>query len=327
MITLKNEEIELILLPLGATIYQLKTKNKFGEFRNIALTHRDLETYENGNPSYFGATCGRFAGRIANGTFEIDGIKYNFPKNYRDKHTLHGGYNGFNGVVWDYEIIEEKEKSICVFTHTSEDLEEGFPGTLELKVEYVVEKNTVTINYYAISDKKTYLNMTNHNYFSLTDDEKNIYNHILQLDSKKYITCDEDVIPTGTMDVVGTEFDFTKPIKLGDLSNKKDKILQEFGGYDNAFALDKSDLGFDLYLKDEKSGRSMKIVSTYPSVVLYTYNEPNTTELLDRENVKHCGIAIEPQYAPNAPNDDRFFIPIVDENNPYKESIKYIFNE
>lgn len=325
MITLKSSEIELKLLPIGATIYELKTK-KDGIFQNVVLAHQDEAEYTTGNTCYFGNSCGRFSGRINNAQFTLDGTTYNLQAN-DGKHNLHGGIQGFSKTVWDYTISEDSDKSTCVFSHSFKHLEEGFPGNIDVKIEYVVHKNSLTINYYATSDQRTYLNLTNHSYFNMGAITDTLYNQTLQLDCTKFIECDEDVIPTGIADVSGTEFDFRQPTKIGDLNKKEYPILKTFNGFDNAFLLDKSDMGYDLYLKDETTGRSLKIQTSYPCVVLYTYNRPVDTQLLDRPNKKHIGMAIEPQFAPNAMNDDRFNIPIVDQDTPYHQTIKYIFNE
>lgn len=327
MIKLTSSEVELELNPYGASIYQLKTKNKNGEFKNIELAHEDLKLYETTNPSCFGATCGRFAGRITDAKFTLDGVEYNLSKNYEGDHILHGGFKNFILTKWDYEVLEEDGKSICRFTTKSEHLAEGFPANIEVMSEYVLEKNTLTLNYYATADRKTYLNITNHGYFNLSDDDDNLYNHDLQLDCSKYIVTDEIVIPKEIKSVDNTEYDFRKTKKLDGLSDKKDSVLKSLNGYDSCFLIDKSGMGYDLYLKDEKSGRTLKCISTYPSVVLYTYNRPTETVLKDRKNVEHAGVAIEFQYAPNAMNVDELYIPVIDVDRPYKESIKFIFNE
>ncbi len=326
IITLKSSEVELQLVPAGAAIYQIKTKNKNGEYKNISISHENANTYAEGNGPCLGATCGRFSGRIKDAVFTLDGETYELAKN-DGKHNLHGGYKGFGTVIWNHEVIEEGSVSKCIFTHNSPHLEEGFPGNVEAKVEYILDGNTLTINFYGTSDRRTYLNLTNHNYFNLSDGEsEDIKNHLLQLNSTKYVSCDKDVIPTGLVDVAGTEYDFREPKAFGDLGNKQDEILKAFGGFDNCFALDKDSGKPDLYLKDEKSGRTLKIETSYPCVVLYTHNSAGKEKYIGRENIKHIGVAIEPQYAPNAVNDDRFFIPVVDAENPYRETIKYTFN-
>ncbi len=327
IITLKSSEVELQLLPVGATIYQIKTKNKNGEFKNICISHENVEEYSSGNKSYLGVTAGRVAGRIEGGKFELDGKSYELAKNNNNKHNLHGGNVGFSHRLWDYEVTEEGDISKCIFTYNSPHMEEGFPGNVEAKVEYILEGNSITLNFYGTSDMKTYLNLTNHSYFNLSDGKsENIREHLLQLNSTKYLECDEDVIPTGLVSVEGTEYDFRVPTAFGDLDKKQDATLKAFKGYDNCFVLDKENDNCDIYLKDEKSGRTMTINTTYPYVVIYTYNTTTDGTFIGRENVKNIGVAIEPQYASNSMNNDSFFIPVVEEGKPYKETIKYTFN-
>ncbi len=325
IITLKSEEVEVQLSTYGAAIVGLMTKDKNGVFGNIVLSHSEEVSYKK-NKAYFGATCGRVAGRITNAEFEIDGVKYELSKNCKGKHTHHGGSDNLTFKDWDYETVEDKEKSICRFKCMSKHLDQGFPANVEVTCEYVLERNELSINYYGSADCKTYLNLTNHSYFNLSNDE-NIYGHDLQIDSSKYVVTDENIIYQSISSVDGTEFDFRKSAKLNGLSDKKDAILSKINGYDSCFILDKSGMGYDLYLKDENSGRSLKCITTYPSAVIYTYNSAADVVLLDRKNVAHAGVAIEFQYAPNAMNVEGLYIPIIDENRPYKESIKFIFNE
>lgn len=326
IITLKSSEVELQLIPYGAAIYQLKTKNKDGVFKNIQLTHSDITKYENGNPYCLGATCGRFIGRIKDAKFEIDGETFNLTKNFLDKHCLHGGIKNFTKVKWEYEVIQNNDKSICVFTHKSSHLEEGFPANVELKIEYILEKNTLTINYFATADRKTYLNISNHGYFNLSDDESTIYNHELKIDSSNYIELDNESIPLDITNVEGRDLDFRNRDTIGNFYQSKDEHIKRFNGIDTPFVLDKSK-DYDVHLSHKASGRSVTFKTTYPVVVIYTYNEKGDIEFLDRQNIEHCGVAIELQYAPNAMNREEFHIPIVDVNKPYENSITMIFND
>ncbi len=325
VINLNSNDVQLSLLDYGATIYQLKTKDKDGNFNNIVLTHKNIETYYNGNPAYLGATCGRYAGRIANGQFKINEETYNLTKNFNDKHTLHGGNKNLSKVVWEYEVSEVENKSICTFKYLSKHLEEGFPANVYFEVKYILEGNELTIEYFARADRKTYLNLTNHSYFNLSD-ESTVDNHFLQLDSNSFIDCDVEQIPIGIETAKNNEFDFTKPKKFGNLSNKKHKTLKQLNGFDNVFILNKNNKQYDVKLKSEKSGRSVEIKTSYPCCVVYTYNKNRNSELLNKEDLAHCAVAIELQYAPNAMNSDLLEIPIIDENNSYENFIKYKFN-
>ncbi len=326
IIELQTDEIRLSLLTIGATIYKIETKDKDGKFDNIILSHENIETYFEGNPAYFGSTCGRVAGRIVDAKFEIDNVIHSLSKNYVDKHTHHGGEKGLSNVEWDFEIIESGNKKNCIFTYNSPDLENGFPGNVEVKCEYVLENNKLTINYYGTSDRKTFLNLTNHSYFNLSKNEE-LYNHKMFINSNNVVLVDKDVLPLEIVNVTGSEFDFSVEKDFGCLKNiSKESLLYNQNGIDNAFIINKGKIKHDLILSHEETGRSVKVKSTYPTIVLYSYNFPIKEGLLNRDNKRHVGLAIEPQYAPNAMNDKRFNIPIVDKNAPYQESIVYEFN-
>lgn len=325
-ITLQSDEIILKLLPMGATIYQIHTKNSNGDFKNIVLTHKNIKQYDD-NIGYFGATCGRVAGRIKGGEITIDNNVFNLSKNEYNSNTLHGGYVNLSKVLWDYEIIKTVDKSICLFKYKSSHLDEGFPGNVDLKVEYILKNNKLKINYYGRSDRKTYLNLTNHSYFNLSDSDETIYEHSLQIAGNSFLEMNEQSIPIDIKDVKNTDFDYLKLTKIGDIFAKNDNNIKSSNGYNHSFKLNKEIEDYSLILKDTKSQRSVKIKTTYPHIVLYTYNEIEDTILLNRKNVRHAAIAIEPQYAPNAINDNRFFIDLVDVNKSYFNSIEYLFNE
>ncbi|MFV0520532.1 MAG: aldose epimerase family protein [Lachnospirales bacterium] len=325
-IKLQSKDIILKLLPKGATIYELQTKNKNGIFKNIVLTHKNIEQYNVNNEGYFGATCGRFAGRIEKGSFTIGKTLYELTKNENQNTTLHGGNKSLSNVLWDYTITEKENKSICMFEYTSKDLEEGFPGNVKLKVEYILENNTLTINYYGTTDKKTYLNLTNHSYFNLSDEDDRIYNHYLKLNADYFLDLNENLVPKNIISVQNTDFDYRTLRQIGNLKEQKDINIKDSLGINHPFKLKEDNIDYDLFLEDKKSGRTLKIKTTYPFIVLYTYNYPTNTELLNRANKKHSAIAIEPQYPPNAVNDNRFNLKLTDIENPYFHNITYIFS-
>ncbi len=328
-ILLRNENVEVELLQTGATIYQIKTKDKNGEFRNIVLSHKYTNEYTCGNELYAGVTCGRLGGRVENAEFSIDGETFKLDKNFLGKHNLHGGANSVSHTDWDYELFENiqyenKVASKCVFKIKSNHLQNGFPGNVELTAEYILVENELILNYYGTSDRKTYLNLTNHSYFNLSSNDT-IREHNLTLDADKYVITDLEVIPHEVALVDNTEYDFRTTKVFGNLESKEDSLLKELLGYDHCFVLNKKS-EYDLILEDKESGRVLKIQTTYPSVVIYTYNFPVTSEFVDRKNIQYAAVAIEPQFPPNAMNGDLFNLPIVDVDAPYKETIRYIFN-
>ncbi len=323
-IILKNSEIEVELLEIGASIYQIKTKDKNGEFGNIVLSHKDSIEYTVGNDIYAGVTCGRIGGRIENAEFSIDGETFKLDKNFVNKHNLHGGINSISHRAWNYELFEDGQLSKCIFKINSSHLDNGFPGNVEITVEYVLMGNELVVNYYGTSDRKTYLNLTNHSYFNLGK-TSTIKEHYLTLDCDNYVVTDTELIPQKIATVSNTEYDFRTEKQFGKLENKEDILIKAFLGYDHCFVLNKKS-EYDLILEDKESGRVLKIQTTYPSVVLYTYNFPGTSEFLDRENLQYSAVAIEPQFPTNAMNGDLFTLPVVDVDTPYKETIRYIFN-
>ncbi len=325
LIKLQSSEIQLTLIPMGASIFELKTKDKFGDFGNIVLTHDNINAYNEGNPSYLGATCGRIIGRIANGKFDIDGETFELTKNFKNLHTMHGGEKNLARVKWNYEKYEEGDRSICVFKYFSKHLEEGFPGNVNFTVEYILEYNTLTINYFATSDRPTYISLTNHSYFNLSNGDSTIYNHNIQVPSRELVTTNEDNITNGVEDISESELDLSRLTTFSDLNNKSHEALKKLGGFDCVYQLNEN-RNYDVYLEDVDSGRSLKMKSTYPSLIVYTYNSDKKFPLSERENRKHIGVALEPVYVPNAVNNKTFYIPLVDKDNPYKNSIKYTFS-
>ncbi len=328
-ILLRNSNVEVELLQTGAAIYQIKTKDKNGEFGNIVLSHKETSEYKTGNDLYAGVTCGRIAGRIENAEFVLDGETYKLEKNFVGKHNLHGGFKSISHMDWDYEVFENinyegKEATKCVFKINSSHLEKGFPGNVEINTEYILVENELIVNYNGTSDRKTYLNLTNHSYFNLGNADT-IKAHSLTLDCDKYVITNSEIIPQKIENVNNTEYDFRETKAFGNLESKEDELLKELLGYDHCFVLNKKS-EYDLILQDKESGRVLKIQTTYPSVVMYTYNFPAEAEFVNRKNVQYAAVAIEPQYPPNAMNGELFNLPVVDVDAPYKETIKYIFN-
>ncbi len=325
-IKLENNDVKVFLLSRGATIYQIQTKNKEGRFKNIVLSHKELDEYENGNEGYFGSTCGRVAGRIRGASFKIDDELFELSKNDNSKNTLHGGFVNLSKVDWTYIVTNKDNVSVCIFKYMSKHLEEGFPGDVEFEVKYTLKDKNLVVEHYAHSNRKTYINLTNHSYFNLSDIDQNIYNHKLQINSDRFLEMDIESIPINVQMIEGSAFDFRKLKFIGNITCIIDENVIKSKGFNHALLLNKNSERNYIYLLDEVSKRSVTITTSYPCVVVYTYNEITNTKLLDRENVKHAGIALELQYQPNEINEINDNIIYVDKNNPYYEFIKYEFN-
>lgn len=322
-IILENDFITLHLLPFGATIYKLYTKDKFGEKENIVLSHKNIDTYKT-NPSYFGTTCGRHAGRIENGKFEINGQEYLATQN-DGNNSLHGGQFGVSFKDWDYTYSEDDDTMVVKFTLFSKDGEDGFPGNVQITTQYTVIKNKLYLEYVCDTDKDTLINLTNHSYFNLYGkNKKPIYNHELYLSCNKYVATNEESLPTTIEDVKNTPFDFNTAKKIGNIEEIDFPLIRMLDGYDTCFIFKDDALkGLSLFL--EETGRFVEILTTNPSVVLYTFNKDYNIELDEGTGEKHGGIAIEPQYVPNAINrtDSKYFI--CSPTQKYKESTIYTF--
>jgi len=203
----------------GAIVTSVIVPDQHGNAENVTLTHPNLEGWLNNGP-YLGAIVGRYANRIADGKFTLDGQEYTLAANNAPNH-LHGGEQGFDKVVWQGELLEPKDDRVGVVLHyTSADGEEGYPGTLKVEVRYILtDDNELRMEYSATSDQKTVVNITNHCYWNLGGASSGkILDHQLTLHCDKYLPVDETAIPTGELaSVEGTPMDFTEPHTIGSL--------------------------------------------------------------------------------------------------------------
>lgn len=319
-ITLRNREGMIVkLLNYGAAILEILVPDKDGQCENIVLTHEYMEDYIK-NPSYFGVTVGRTSGRIAQGMFTLDGERYFLEKNFGIHHG-HGGRRGFSHRLWDYFIEEEGGSSRVIFQYESRDMEEGYPGNLKGEVTYtLMAKNELLIEYGAISDKNTLCNLTNHSYFNLSGDNKRkITDQILCIRSKSFLELDENLIPTGkSIPVQNTPMDFREPKKIGEVIACTHEQLKRAGGYDHPWLLE--DRENQIEMIDRNSGRKLSISTTYPSVVIYSYNFPNQERLKSgRRGSKFDGICFETQYEPDGIHHRSFHSAVLNPGKAYYE--------
>ena len=324
--TLENDSgVSVSLLTYGATLASVITPDAKGRPGEITLTLPDLESYVN-NDAYLGATIGRCANRIARGTFQVDGVSYSVAVNNGPNH-LHGGLEGFDKRVWRAESGESSEGVRVVFSRTSQDGEEGYPGTLKVQVSYTLtQENDLIIDYAAESDRKTPVNLTNHTYWNLEGPlTTKILDHELRLHCSRYIPVDETLIPTGEMaEVSGTAMDFTSRKRIGG------DIDQVPGGYDHCYVVDPSKevLPPVAELLGPESGRRMQVLSTMPGVQFYTGN------FLDGSNVgpngvayeKHTGLCLETEYYPDSVNQPTFPSVILEPGREYRQRTVHRFS-
>lgn len=303
--TLTNEQdIKITITNYGGIITGIHTPDKNGKTTNITLGFDNLEQYR-AVQSNFGALIGRYGNRIADARFTLDGEEYTLAAN-NGNNSLHGGLEGFNQKLWTPEVIACDERAALKLSYTSVDGEEGYPGKLDVTVTYELLMDQLFINYEAVTDKATVLNLTNHAYFNLTG-EGTILDHILYINASRYTPVNEELIPTGELaNVEGTPFDFRKPFVIGD---RFSELSGEPVGYDHNFVLDGSEGERRLAAKamDPKSGRFVEVHTTEPGVQFYTGNFLDGSLASGNWSfVQHSGFCLETQHFPDSPNQPDF---------------------
>lgn len=298
---------EIEMLNYGATIVSVKAPDRDGNVANVALGCDDIESYE-ANEASLGATVGRFCNRIAGAQFEIDGRQYHLTAN-DGANTLHGGKNGFKQKVWDAELIENANTRGVRFSTVSPDGEEGFPGTVNVSVVYLLNnKNELSIEFSATTDKATHINLTNHCYWNLTGvGETNVYDHLLQINAEHFVDVDAAGIPSGELKPLSeTPLDFNQPKSVGaDI----EKLTNTPQGYDHSYVLNSQrkhgGQDFAARLSEKSSGRQLQISTDLPALQFYSSNYMDGQAGSGGHGL-HAGIALETQHFPDAPNHDHF---------------------
>ena len=305
LFTLENSNGSIVTISnYGGTVTSFITPDKNGNKSSIIVGFDSLQPYLH-QPPYFGVLIGRYGNRIGDAKFSLDGITYKLAAN-NGKNHLHGGIKGFDKVVWDATVPSDSVPSLTL-KYLSKDGEEGYPGNLNVAVQYTLTNDDeLKIEYNAETDKATPINLTNHSYFNLSGDLSNtILGNTLMIDADNYTPVDSTLIPTGEIKAVkGTPFDFTSPKKIGrDISLVK-------GGYDHNWVLNKKDSSLQKVaeLSDSISGRSMEVYTTQPGLQFYTGN------FLDGKFINHDGkpiqqhtaLCLETQHFPDSPNKAAF---------------------
>lgn len=322
--TLTNKNGMVVkILNYGGTVTNIITPDKNGKMGNVILGYDSLSGYrQTGNP-FFGCLVGRYANRIANAKFTLDGKEYTLAKN-DGPNTLHGGLKGFDKVIWTVKSFND---SGLLLSYSSKDGEEGYPGNFSADVMYSLsDDNGLKIDYTAVTDKATPVNLTNHSYFNLSAGaDSTILDHELMLKAEKYTPVNRTLIPTGKIDdVKGTPMDFTTSKKVG-----RD-IAQVPGGYDHNWVFQKPENRFDLVasLYHQLSGRYMEVRTTEPGIQFYSGNFLNGRLKNTREGVKyvkHAGLCLETQHFPDSPNQPAFPNTILKPGETYQQITVYKF--
>ena len=274
MYTLTNANgVEVDAMNYGGIIVSLRVPDRKGQFADVVLGHENLEGYTP-NPPYLGAIVGRYANRIANGSFTLDGKTYALPKN-DGPNTLHGGTEKtFNKVVWDGEPLKGNSAGVT-FTYLSKDGDDGWPGNLKVRVTYTLTNaNELVIDYEATSDKATPINLSQHSYFNLSGEGNgDILHHELMLNADRFTPVDKNLSPTGELrPVKGTPLDFTQPTRIGARIDDHYEQLVLGHGYDHNWVVNRKGDGLTLAARvyEPSSGRVLEVSTTQPGVpVLY----------------------------------------------------------
>jgi aldose 1-epimerase len=311
--TLTNANgVEVDTMNYGGIIVSIRVPDRKGQFADIVLGHESLDGYIP-NPPYFGAIVGRYANRIANGTFALDGKTYTLPKN-DGPNTLHGGVDKtFNKVVWDGEPV--KGKTGVAYTYLSKDGDDGFPGNLKIKVSYTLNNdNELVIDYEATTDKATPINVSQHSYFNLAGaGTSDILNHEVMINADRFTPVDKNLIPTGELrPVKGTPFDFTTSTRVGARIDDNYEQLVLGHGYDHNWVLNRNGKDNSLVLAarvyEPTSGRVLEVSTTQPGVQFYTGNFLDGTITGKQGHVykRRYGLCLETQHFPDSPNHPDF---------------------
>jgi aldose 1-epimerase len=306
--TLTNGSMEVVAIPYGAILASIRTPDRSGRLADIVLGFDTLDGYLTRN-RYFGAVVGRFANRIARGRFSLDGQAVQLATN-KGGHHLHGGVRGFDKVIWSGERVDRGGAVGVVFTYTSPDGEEGYPGTLRATVAYTLTSdNALAIDYTAATDKTTIVNLTNHSYFNLAGEGSgDVLRHEVTLHADRFTPVDDAMIPTGELlPVDGTPFDFRTPTALGARIDADDPQLRIAGGYDHNFVLNGAGLRPVARVVDPASGRTLRVETTEPGVQLYTGNKLRG-EVGKQGHVyaPRAAFCLETQHFPDSPNHPEF---------------------
>jgi aldose 1-epimerase len=311
----------------GGRIAALWVPDKDGNFRDIVTGYDSIDGFIN-NTNYFNGIIGRYGNRIAKGKFTLNGKEYTLAIN-NPPNALHGGLVGFDHVVWN---VEKNTKDSLVLTYVSPDGEEGFPGNLSVRVTYSLnDSNEFRIDYHAVTDAPTVINLTNHAYFNLAGHGNgDILGHILTINADKFTPVDSTLIPTGVIeDVTGTPFDFRTPTAIGDRINSDDQQIKFGMGYDHNWVLNKTGNEMSLAARVEEpvSGRIMEIYTKEPGIQFYTGNFLDGTITGKDSTIYNYrqAFCLETQHFPDSPNHENFPSTVLNPGEIYQTSTIHKF--
>lgn len=329
LLTLTNKSGNVLKLTnFGARITWIEVPDRNGNKDNVTFGYDTFDGMINGDP-YFGSVVGRYANRIARGKFTLDGVEYSLAIN-NGLNSLHGGPGGWHSQVWETVDVKDVSVPTVLFTLKSPDMEEGYPGNMDIKVKYTwTDKNEIVIDYTCTSDKKTVLNITNHAYFNLHGaGNGDILDHQLVIKAKSIVAVDSTLIPTGELrPVAGTPFDFTTQHTVGErISENYDQLILG-KGYDHTFVLDNIE-DVDATVYEPVSGRLMEVMSDQPGVQFYCGNFLNgkTIGHGGKPYIYRSGLCLETGHYPDSPNHPEFPTTVLNPGETFTSQTIYRFS-
>ncbi|WP_270089407.1 aldose epimerase family protein [Sphingobacterium sp. SYP-B4668] len=327
LVVLKNDRgMQVALSDYGARIVSILVPDRKGNLIDVALGFDSIQKYYEADEQYHGVTAGRFANRIANGRFELNGKTYTLAQN-NGINSLHGGPEGFHRKVWDRRISYEAHAE---FYYISKDGEEGFPGNLSVVVSYTLtSENKIIIKYRAQTDEDTVINLTNHTYFNLNGEGNgDILNHHLKINSTEYIAVDEHQIPSAILPIAGTAFDFSEFKTIAQDIRNEDHQLVAAKGYDHCFAVNTPISQPCASIFSPNSGVRMDVFTTEPGVQLYTANWMTGNDIgkSGHRYLAYTGFCLETQHFPDSPHQPEFPTTVLKKEEVFTSETHFSFS-
>jgi aldose 1-epimerase len=330
--TLTNSHgVEVRVMNYGGIVVSLRVPDRAGKLDDVVLGYDNFAEYLDNKP-YFGAIIGRFGNRIARGEFTLDGTTYHLAKN-NGPNSLHSGLKGFDKVLWDAEPFTKDQAVGVVFTYTSKDGEEGFPGNLKTRVTYTLDdQNELEFACEATTDKATPVNLTHHSYFNLRGEGNgDVLNHEIAINADRFAVVDSALIPSGELrSVTGTPLDFRTSHAIGARINDPYEQLVVAGGYDHTFVLNRkrADLVLAARMHEPKTGRVLEVYTTEPGLQFYTGNflDGSAAGKNGHHYARRSAFCLEAQHFPDSPNHPDFPTTILRPGQTYSSRAVYKFS-